>query len=91
MCVISTTAGYQNLSPDFNLFLVGDATLATFPAVSTPGTRTQAALCFASLNQMNHASVVDTTSKKQPTVRERVAPSPLWLEIQKSCHRHNPP
>jgi nicotinamidase-related amidase len=52
MCVISTTAGYQNLSKDFNLFLVGDATLATFPAVNTPRHATQAALAFASLNQM---------------------------------------
>ncbi len=52
MCVISTTAGYKNLSPDFNVFLVGDATLATFPAVTTPRHATQAALCFASLNQM---------------------------------------
>ena len=33
MCVISTTCGWQNLSRDFNLFLVGDATVATFPAM----------------------------------------------------------
>ena len=32
MCFCRTTAGYENLSKDFNVFLVGDATLATFPA-----------------------------------------------------------
>lgn len=50
MCVCSTTAGYENLAPDFNLFLVGDATLATFPANATPRFATNAALSFASLN-----------------------------------------
>ena len=49
MCVCSTTAGYENLAPDFNLFLVGDATLATFPANDTPRFATNAALSFASL------------------------------------------
>ena len=29
MCFCKTTAGYENLSKDFNVFLVGDATLAT--------------------------------------------------------------
>src|SRR5262245_47658410 len=52
MCVASTTAGYQNLAPDFNLFVVGDATLATFPAVSTPRHATQAALCRISLDHL---------------------------------------
>src|SRR5260221_12901550 len=32
MCYCKTTAGYQNLDQDFNVFLVGDATLATYPA-----------------------------------------------------------
>lgn len=36
MCFCRTTAGYENLSRDFNVFLVGDATLATFPANATP-------------------------------------------------------
>jgi nicotinamidase-related amidase len=36
MCLISTTAGYQNVSKDFNCFVVGDATLATFPANDSP-------------------------------------------------------
>ncbi|MEZ6145147.1 MAG: isochorismatase family protein [Planctomycetaceae bacterium] len=39
MCFCKTTAGYENLSKDFNVFLVGDATLATFPANSTPHMR----------------------------------------------------
>jgi len=50
MCVCKTTAGYHNLSKDFNVFLVGDATLATFPAHDTPRFATTAALSFASLD-----------------------------------------
>ena len=52
MCVISTTCGYNRLSQDFNLFLVGDATLATYPASTTPKYATQVALANASLRQM---------------------------------------
>ena len=52
MCVISTTCGYNNLSQDFNVFLVGDATLATYPASNTPKYATQVALVNASLRQM---------------------------------------
>jgi len=52
MCYASTCAGYQNLSKDFNVFLVGDATLATFPAHSTPRFATSAHIAFASLNQL---------------------------------------
>jgi hypothetical protein len=51
MCYCKTTAGYENLSKDFNVFLVGDASLATFPANESPRVATTAALCFASLNQ----------------------------------------
>jgi isochorismate hydrolase len=51
MCFCRTTAGYENLSKDFNVFLVGDATLATFPANSSPRFATNAAISFASLNQ----------------------------------------
>jgi hypothetical protein len=50
MCVCATTAGYKNLSQDFDVFLVGDATLATFPASHTPQHATTAAVSFASLN-----------------------------------------
>lgn len=52
MCFARTTAGYENLSRDFNVFLVGDASLATFPANSTPRFAVNAAISFASLNQM---------------------------------------
>jgi hypothetical protein len=52
MCVKATTCGYDNLSPDFNLFLVGDATLATFPASTTPRFATQVALHNAALWQL---------------------------------------
>ena len=52
MCFCKTTAGYQNLSKDFNVFLVGDATLATFPANSSPKCATNAAVSFAALDQL---------------------------------------
>jgi len=52
MCFCKTTAGYENLSRDFNVFLVGDATLATFPANSTPQYATNAHISFASINQL---------------------------------------
>jgi hypothetical protein len=52
MCVIRTTCGYENLGKDFNVFLVGDATLATFPGSTTPRFATQVALANASLHQM---------------------------------------
>lgn len=52
MCVISTTCGYNHLSQDFNLFLVGDATLATYPGSVTPKYATQVALANAALRQM---------------------------------------
>jgi nicotinamidase-related amidase len=52
MCYARTCAGYENLSKDFNVFLVGDATLATFPAHDTPRIATSAHLAFASLSQL---------------------------------------
>jgi nicotinamidase-related amidase len=52
MCFAKTCAGYVNLSQDFNVFLVGDATLATFPAHITPRFATSAHLAFASLKQL---------------------------------------
>jgi nicotinamidase-related amidase len=52
MCFCRTTAGYENLSRNFNVFLVGDATLATFPASATPKYATNAHISFASLNQL---------------------------------------
>lgn len=50
MCFCKTTAGFENLSKDFNVFLVGDATLATFPANDSPRYATNAHISFASLN-----------------------------------------
>lgn len=52
MCFCKTTAGYDNLSPDFNVFLVGDATVATFPANPEPRYATNAAISFASLDHL---------------------------------------
>jgi hypothetical protein len=52
MCFCRTTAGYQNLSKDFNVFLVGDATLATFPGNDSPRFATNAAISFAALDQL---------------------------------------
>jgi nicotinamidase-related amidase len=52
MCYCRTTAGYQNLARDFNVFLVGDATLATFPSNTTPRFATNAAIAFAALDHL---------------------------------------
>ncbi len=52
MCYCRTTAGYENLRKDFNVFLVGDATLATFPANKTPRYTTNAHISFAALNNL---------------------------------------
>lgn len=52
MCYCRTTAGYENLSKDFNVFLVGDASLATFPSNDSPRFATNAAISFAALNQL---------------------------------------
>ena len=50
MCVCKTTAGYENLQKDFNVFLVGDATIATFPGQDSPRHATNASVSFAALN-----------------------------------------
>lgn len=52
MCYCRTTAGYENLRQDFNVFLVGDATLATFPANDSPRHATNAHISFAALNNL---------------------------------------
>ncbi|HVA51454.1 MAG TPA: isochorismatase family protein [Pirellulales bacterium] len=52
MCFCRTTAGYENLAKDFNVFLVGDATLATFPANSSPKYATNAHISFAALDHL---------------------------------------
>jgi hypothetical protein len=68
MCFCLTTAGYKNLSEDFNVFLVGDATLATFPANTTPRFATNAHISFAALNQL-----VTQVSWVQLATEERTA------------------
>lgn len=66
MCFKATTAGYENLSKDFNVFLVGDATLATFPANQTPAYATNAAISFAALNQLvTQVSWIEYTGKNK--------------------------
>ncbi len=50
MCICSTTAGYENLRKDFNVFLVGDATQATLPANKTAAHATNQSLSYAALN-----------------------------------------
>lgn len=52
MCFCRTTAGYENLSQDFNVFLVADASLATFPSNSSPRFAVNAAISYAALNQL---------------------------------------
>lgn len=52
MCFCRTTAGYENLSKDFNVFLVGDASLATFPSNKSPKFAVNTAISFAALNQL---------------------------------------
>ncbi|MHB0938015.1 MAG: isochorismatase family protein [Armatimonadota bacterium] len=52
MCVTTTTCGYLNMEQDFNVFLVGDATLASFPGSTTPRFATQVALHNAALMHM---------------------------------------
>ena len=52
MCVGATTCGYMNLRQDFNVFLIGDATQATYPGSVTPRFATQVALANAALTQL---------------------------------------
>ena len=50
MCVCKTTAGYENLRRDFNVFLVGDAVQSTFPANKTARHATNQTVSFAALD-----------------------------------------
>jgi hypothetical protein len=52
MCYAKTCAGFENLSHDFNVFLVGDATLPTYPANETPKYATNAHISYASLEHL---------------------------------------
>ena len=64
MCVCSTAAGYENLRRDFNVFLVGDATQATFPSNSTAAFATNQAVSYAALNLL-----ITQVSWIQPDIR----------------------
>ena len=58
MCYCRTTAGYQNLSKDFNVFLVGDASLATFPSNGTPAVRHQRRPVVRRPRPVDHADLL---------------------------------
>lgn len=62
-CVEGSTAGYTNLKKDFNVFIVGDATIGVFPAQASPSDATTVALANASLNnlitEISWISVID--------------------------------
>jgi len=65
MCYCRTTAGYENLSKDFNVFLVADCSLATFPSNRSPRMAVNAAISFAALNQLiTQASWVELEAEK---------------------------
>lgn len=66
MCYCRTTAGYENLSKDFNVFLVADASLATFPSNRSPRMAVNAAISFAALNQLiTQVSWVELATEKK--------------------------
>lgn len=66
MCFCKTTAGYDNLAKDFNVFLVGDASLATFPSNKSPRFAVNAAISFAALNHLvTQVSWVKLQSKNE--------------------------
>lgn len=74
MCVISTTAGYRNLSEDFNVFLVGDVTLAAWPVtVKTPNGytphSTTTELIAASQHHGKHPLAITQSSWIEPIER----------------------
>jgi hypothetical protein len=50
MCVCSTTAGYENLRRDFNVFLVADAVQSTLPANRDSRHSTNQSISYAALN-----------------------------------------
>jgi hypothetical protein len=52
LCNTGPFFGYENLAQDFNLFLVGDAALTTFPAASTPRFTSRAHISAASVDHL---------------------------------------
>ena len=90
MCFRSTTAGYENLSKDFNVFLVGDATLATFPANNTPRYATNAHISFAALNhlvtQVSWIKLSENQKQKQASLQiPTISSSPPVGSDSKTC------
>lgn len=72
MCVCSTTAGHEKLRKDFNVFLIGDATQATFPANPTPAAATNAAVSYASLNVLiTQVSWIKPLGEKAKVARDK--------------------
>lgn len=67
MCVCSTSAGYENLRRDFNVFLVGDATQATLPANKTAAHATNQSVSYAALNLL----ITQVSWIKQQRVRQQ--------------------
>ena len=66
MCVCSTTAGYENLRKDFNVFLVGDATQATHPANKNAAHATNQSLSYAALDLLiTQVSWINNKDKKR--------------------------
>jgi len=52
MCGAGSFYGYENLAQDFNLFLVGDTALTTFPAATTPRYASSAHISAASVDHL---------------------------------------
>ena len=77
MCFKATTAGYDNLSKDFNVFLVGDATLATFPANMTPRYATNAHISFAALESARNTVLLDQTEAHRNGAGGTIASLPV--------------
>jgi nicotinamidase-related amidase len=77
MCLCRTTAGYENLEKDFNVFIVGDATMATFPAMASPRVCTTAALALASRDHLiTQASWVRALSTGHKPATDKVGTAP---------------
>ncbi len=72
MCYCETTAGYKNLSKDFNVFLVGDATLSTFPSNDSPRFATNAAISKAAMDHLiTQVSWIKYTGSSSTTAERR--------------------
>src|SRR5262249_68149 len=94
MCYCRTTAGYANLSADFNVFLVGDATLPTFPPTASPRfaptARTRLPLSTALITMFSWVKIRPTRRPPlcspggvNPVLEERPAGRhPTWTKVK---------